>query len=103
MTGQLWPSVVKGGGALPPDAKGRMEAAVIECVPHDEMIGWNADLYAARFTAPELTELLAFYQTPTGGKLARALPAFMGEVGKKMGPIMMSRLPAGMKKQGFTQ
>jgi hypothetical protein len=48
-------------------------------------ISWNAlkggytDLYARTFTASELREMTAFYRTPTGRKLARAMPHLMRE------------------------
>ena len=46
--------------------------------------------------------MIAFYKTPVGKKAAKLLPEISGEIGKKMGPIVMQRLPAAMKKVGLT-
>ena len=37
------------------------------------------DVYASRFTETELAELLAFYRTPTGSKMARLSPELLRE------------------------
>ena len=63
---------------------------------------WTVDVYAARFSTEEIRQLIAFYKTPTGKKAARLLPEISGEVGQKMGPILMQRLPVAMKKVGLT-
>jgi hypothetical protein len=79
----------------------KLKAVVAECVPYEEMVQWNAEIYGSRFTEAELHDLIAFYQTPTGQKLAAALPDISAEVGAKMGPILMQRMPAAMKKHGL--
>lgn len=83
------------------DARDKIKKAVTEAVPYDEVIGWNADLYASRFSTDELKQLAAFYRTPVGKKAARLQPEVSAEVGKKMGPILMERLPGALKKQGI--
>ncbi len=58
---------------------------------------------AQRFTAPQLTDLNAFFATPTGKAFGEqflslfADPEIMGEM-MKMAPVMMQEMPAIMKK-----
>jgi hypothetical protein len=42
-------------------------------------------IYARHFTAQELREIIAFYRTPTGGKLLQLTPQLSAEV---MGMVM---------------
>jgi hypothetical protein len=64
-------------------------------------VNWSADVYTKHFTRKEIDDLAAFYKTPTGKKFAATLPTLSGEVGAKMAPIMMNRLPAALKKHGI--
>jgi hypothetical protein len=89
------------GRPLPPDYKQRMNAVLLEVVPYPEMKEWSADIYAQRFTAKELKELLAFYRTPVGRKLASKLPEIMGEAGKKVSVVLPQRLPGALKRHGL--
>ncbi len=89
------------GAALPADFEQKMPLVVKEAMPYAEMMSWSAELYAARFSVAELRELIAFYKTPTGAKLAAALPSLMGDVGKKVGTTLPTRLPTLMKKHGL--
>jgi hypothetical protein len=89
------------GKTLPPDTRQRMNAVLLEVVPYGEMKQWSADIYAQRFTAPELKQLLTFYRTPVGRKLAAKLPEIMGEAGKKVGEVIPQRLPAALKRHGL--
>jgi uncharacterized protein len=43
-------------------------------------------IYARHFTVPELKELTAFYQTPTGAKALHEMPQVMGELTTQMVP-----------------
>src|SRR5262249_17604890 len=89
------------GKSLPPDYKQRMNAVLLEVVPYPEMKEWSADIYAQRFTAKELKELIAFYRTPVGRKLASKLPEIMGEAGKKVSVVLPQRLPGALKRHGL--
>jgi uncharacterized protein len=89
------------GKPLPPDVRQRMMAALLEVVPYAEMKQWTAELYAQRFTTAELKQLVAFYRTPLGRKLASKLPELMGEAGKKVSSVMPERLPAALKRHGL--
>lgn len=79
----------------------KLKLVVRECVPYDEMLQWNAEIYGARFTSAELGDLIAFYKTPTGQKAAALMPEISAEVGTKLGPVLMQRMPAAMKKHGL--
>jgi hypothetical protein len=90
-----------GGEGLTVGKKNALKAAVQESMPYDDLVGWTADVYTKHFTRKEIDELAAFYKTPTGKKLASKLPVLTGEVGAKMTPILMTRLPAALKKRGI--
>jgi uncharacterized protein len=89
------------GSQLPPDFADRVLRATMEVAPYDEMVAWSADVYAQRFTVSELKDLVAFYRTPTGRKVARLLPEIMGEVGKKVGQLLPERMPEALRRQGL--
>lgn len=90
------------GQAISDEKKTKLLLAVNEAIPYDEMIQWNAQVYAELFTVDELDGLLRFYRTPIGKKLAKMQPELMGRVGQKMGQVMPTRLPAALKKHGLT-
>lgn len=101
MTTQMLGSMQQAGGKVPPDAESKMGKAVMEALPYNDLAQWTVEIYAARFTTDEIKALITFYKTPVGKKAAKMLPEISGEVGKKLGPIMMQRLPAAMKKVGL--
>ena len=89
------------GGAMTPKQQKGMKAAVKEALPYEDLLTWTGEIYAKHFTKKEIDDIAAFYATPTGKKVARMLPALSGEMGAKMGPILMTRLPAALKKHGI--
>jgi hypothetical protein len=101
MTTNMMASMKQSGAPVGPGDAQKVKAAVTEVLPYDELAQWNAEIYATKFTADELKELIKFYGTPVGKKAARLLPEISGEVGKKIGPLMVQRLPAALKKQGL--
>jgi hypothetical protein len=105
MTAQMLPSLEAqaraSGATLPPDFRQRFDAVLFEVVPYDEQSSWAADVYARNFTASELKDLIGFYKTALGQKLATRLPAIMGEVGKRVSEILPQRLPAALKRHGL--
>jgi hypothetical protein len=90
-----------GGQAIPANKQKAMKEAVQECLPYDDLLNWSADVYTKHFSRKEIDDLATFYKTPTGKKLAAALPTLSGEIGAKMAPILMTRLPAALKKRGI--
>lgn len=101
ITHQMLGSMAQSGAKPPADAEAKMTKAVLEAVPYDDLVSWTVEIYATRFSTEEIRQLIAFYKTPVGKKASKLLPEISGEVGKKMGPIMMQRLPAAMKKVGL--
>jgi hypothetical protein len=99
---QLIASLQAQGVKLPPDAGAKLKRAVMEILPYNEMLDWYVEVYSPRFTGDEIQQLITFYRTPAGKKLARMTPEIGGEVGKKLGTIMPQRLPAALKKYGLT-
>ena len=80
-----------GGGTITPKQQKGMKAAVKEALPY-EPVTWTGEIYAKHFTKKEIDDIAAFYATPTGKKVAKLLPALSGGR-KKMGPLLMTRLP----------
>jgi|SoiMethySBSTD1v2_1073268.scaffolds.fasta_scaffold731537_2 hypothetical protein len=57
-----------------------MIPAMREALP--EMVDGAAKIYARHFTATELTDLVAFYETPLGRKLIASQPTLLAEAGQ---------------------
>jgi len=89
-----------GSGSMTPKQQKGMKAAVKEALPYEDLLTWTGEIYAKHFTKKEIDDIAAFYATPTGKKVARLLPELSGEMGAKMGPLVMTRLPAALKKHG---
>ncbi len=101
MINQMIPAMKAQGSQFPPNVEEKMRKAITEAISYDEVIDWTADVYANRFSVGELRELIGFYKTPLGRKLAKLMPDISGEAGRKMGTIIPQRLPAAMKKHGL--
>ena len=101
MIGSMLPAMQQQGAQFPPDAAEKMQKALREVLTYDELLNWTADVYATRFSVVEMKQLIVFYKTPVGKKLARLLPELSGEAGKKMGTLLPERLPAALKKYGL--
>ncbi|WP_437715038.1 DUF2059 domain-containing protein [Sorangium sp. So ce448] len=94
-------SMQQAGAKISPRDASKLKAVVAEVLPYDELVQWNVEIYAWKFTADELKELIKFYGTPVGKKAAKLLPEISGEVGKKVGTVIVQRMPAAMKKAGI--
>ena len=90
-----------GGKGIPASKQKALKEAVQECLTYDDLLNWSADVYTKHFTRKEIEDIAAFYKTPTGKKIASKLPELTGEVGAKVTPVLMTRLPAAMKKRGL--
>jgi uncharacterized protein len=102
MTTQMMASLQQSGAKMPADAANKMSKAVMEALPYKDLAQWIVEIYASHFTTDEIKQMITFYKTPVGKKAAKLLPEISGETSKKMGPIVMQRLPAAMKKVGLT-
>jgi uncharacterized protein len=89
------------GKPVPPSEMERFRAMLEEGLSYDDLVGLTARIYAAHFTDVELEQILAFYQTDTGAKLVREMPALMGEGMAEGAKAMQSRLPKLLEKYGF--
>jgi uncharacterized protein len=73
----------------------------------NELLTEAARLYAARFTEPELKEVVAFYKSPVGKKMIAQEPTVLDEAfnyvqqwAPRVGEEVMNRFRAEMKKKG---
>jgi hypothetical protein len=82
---------------------GRFRDAMAEAMTYEEMIAIAARIYEAHFTERELAEILAFYQTETGIKFTREVPAMMSESMRATANIVQTRIPALLKKHGLVR
>ena len=89
------------GEKLPADFDKKIQAAVNDVMSYDDVLGWTADIYAARFTVAELKDIEKFYKTPVGVKVMKLLPELSGEIGKKIATVLPERMPAALKKNGL--
>lgn len=87
---------------MPDAAVAEMKAAMTEWF--DAEIKWSEikpkmiDLYVQEFSAQELKELLAFYQTPVGQKAIAKLPVIMRQ-GSMIGQEYASRKQDSLKQK----
>jgi uncharacterized protein len=72
-----------------------------------ELIDHTAELYASRFTEPELKQILTYYQSPLGQKMLVEEPKILDESlqqangwADKLSGDIMTRMRAEMKKRG---
>ncbi|HWO13307.1 MAG TPA: DUF2059 domain-containing protein [Polyangiaceae bacterium] len=91
----------RGGTQLPKDFPAKMMTVVQEALPYEEQVDFMTKVYASRFTDAELKDMIAFYKTPTGGKLVRELPGIMRESALWASQLLPQRLPELMKKHGI--
>ena len=90
-----------GGAGIAADKQKDLRAAVKECLPYEDLLSWTAGVYTKHFTRKEIDDVAGFYRTPTGKKMARLMPTLTGEVGAKLGPLLMTRLPDALKRHGL--
>ena len=91
----------RGGKPIPASKQEAIREAVQESMSYDDLVNWSTDVYLKHFTRKEIDDLAAFYRTPTGKKVAGTLPNLSGEIGAVMAPLMMTRMPAALKKRNF--
>jgi uncharacterized protein len=90
-----------GGKPIPASKQKALREAVAECMSYEDVVSWSTDVYLKHFTRKEIDDLAAFSRTPTGKKAAATLPILTGEIGAVMAPLMMTRMPAALKKRNF--
>jgi hypothetical protein len=93
MMESMWGPIIAGNEAIPEDKREVVREAAMEAfaVVLPQMTEANIDLYAEAFTVQELTELVAFYESPTGQSLMAKsviLSRQSGEMVQRFTPIM---------------
>lgn len=102
MTQGMVQSARASGGQLPPDAATKLQAVVKEALPYQELLQFNSQVYAKHFNDKELSDVIAFYKTPTGAKMVQELPGITQEVAQRVGSLLPQRMPELLKKHGLT-
>jgi hypothetical protein len=75
-----------------------------------EMLDASANIYAANFSADELKQMLAYYQSDIGRKVIERLPSLIQEQGRvarammgKMMPDIVAKLQAAITARGLNK
>lgn len=82
----------------PPEFEKKVRAEVEAVLPYEELVGIHAKELSARFTEPELKDLLAFYRTPAGQKYLKAMPAVSESVAKQTQQRFEQKMPEVMQR-----
>jgi hypothetical protein len=80
---------------LPPDFETRTKRILddyIKTFPWDQMMDSMIPVYQKHFTKGDVDSLVAFYQTPTGQKLLKEMPAIMTESMQTIMPLMRKQI-----------
>jgi len=82
MVEQLYAALRQANPSLPDQALRIVEEVTLELIDErsGELVDRAVPLYAKYFSEKEISELVAFYQTPTGRKVVRVLPSLMQEL-----------------------
>jgi len=86
---------LKHKGHLPPDFEERMTKSLDEMMkafPWDEMMQAMVPVYQKHLTKGDVDALVAFYNTPTGQKVLRELPAITSEAMQEMMPLLQKQM-----------
>lgn len=80
---------------LPPDFEARMDNLIddlLKGMPFDEMLQAEIPVYQKHLTKGDIDALVAFYNSPTGQKMTREMPAIMAESMQAILPVMRQQL-----------
>ena len=69
----------------------------------DELATEMVPLYARNFTAAEIRQMAAFYNTPVGAKMMQVMPQLMGEMIQVSQRVMMPRFKMALEKAAKPQ
>lgn len=89
------------GQQVPAEVENKLGKIMLEVLPYEEMLQISAKAYGSRFSAKELGDVIAFYKTPTGSKLVKALPDITAQVSTEVQAVVPGRLQAALKKHGL--
>ena len=111
LTNQMWPHVEsqfagKVDAATLAELRTEFETTLMSFTA--EMVKDSPAIYARYFKVQELSELIAFYKSPTGAKSLQIMPRVMADVASQMGPRVQNfqrdlnaRVEAVMQKHGY--
>jgi hypothetical protein len=80
---------------LPADFEARMDKMIddmLRDLPFDQITQAEVPVYQKHFTKGDIDGLVAFYNSPTGQKMVREMPAMMAESMQAMMPIMQQHI-----------
>jgi hypothetical protein len=95
---QIAGSVQQNGGTVSADFTDRFKAEFRALIPYAELVDLQAGLLAKYYTADELKQLVAFYQSPLGQKALRIMPDLMKDVMGYMQTTFPKRIPALLER-----
>ena len=96
-----------------PEISDKIDAAIIKMLDQykgkkDDLFNQFARVYATTFTQDELTQIVAFYETPAGAKLAssaldinKGIRAVMQVFTNNFGTEFVSKVRAELKAEGY--
>jgi hypothetical protein len=73
-------------------------------VRDNDMVELTSQIWDKHFTQQEIRDLIRFYETPTGQKIAREMPEIQQETlaaGQKWGNRILERIMARLKEKGY--
>jgi hypothetical protein len=73
-------------------------------VRDNDMAEMASAIWSKHFTQQEIRDLISFYETPTGQKVAREMPVIQQEMlaaGQKWGNRMLDRVLARLREKGY--
>ena len=109
-TNQMTQVLRASGTEIPPEVLNAMPQAIMAIISErmPELAKMIVPVYAKHFTHEEVSEMLAFYESDVGRKLAGKLPAIMSESsqlgqqwGMSIGPEIQRRIMEILKEEGI--
>jgi len=107
---QMYAAFRKANPNLPDDAFSILQAVTFELIDEEsgKLLQRCIPIYAKYFSESEISDLVAFYQTPTGRKATRVLPSIMQELvpisqawALGLQPEMERRIRARLSEAGY--
>jgi hypothetical protein len=80
------------------DQSAALLGATFDQAMMDDLATELVPLYARNFSAVELRQMAAFYNTPVGAKMMQVMPQLMGEMIQISQRVMMPRFKTAMEK-----
>jgi hypothetical protein len=85
------------------EQRAAMLGATFDQALMEELVAELVPLYARNFTAAEIRQMAAFYNTPVGTKMMRVMPQLAGELMQISQRVIMPRFKMAMEKAAKPQ